>query len=146
MAAKMAAATRNLKWASRHEEFGLRLKGTVEEIWHVFENDAVNAVNAEAALVVFVGDKLDTMENEALYLVHQCQKKYGVHPCLIFFVPTCAYQLGIRVNSWLISLTFFSLWLILYVFKIPLTRVIRDSISLRLWNFAPLPLSFFCAF
>ena len=71
MSSKMAAATRNLKWASRHKEFGPRLKATVEEIRHVFENDAVNAVNAEAALVVFVGDKLDTMENEALYLVHQ---------------------------------------------------------------------------
>ena len=71
MSAKMAAATGNLKWASRHKEFGPRAKAAVEEIWHVFENDTVDAANAEAALAVFVDDKLETMENEALYLVHQ---------------------------------------------------------------------------
>lgn len=71
MSAKMAAATRNLKWASRHKEFGPRIEATVEEIWHVFENDTVDALNAEAALTVFVDDKLDTMENEAFSLVHQ---------------------------------------------------------------------------
>jgi PAS domain S-box-containing protein len=71
MSAKMAAATRNLKWASRYEEFGPRVKATVEEIRHVFENDALDAMNAEVGLMVFVDDKLDTMENEALSLVHQ---------------------------------------------------------------------------
>lgn len=71
MSAKMAAATRNLKWANRHKEFGPRVKATVEEIRHVFENDAVDAMNAEVGLMVFVDDKLDTMENEALSLVHQ---------------------------------------------------------------------------
>ncbi|MFB0555152.1 MAG: PAS domain S-box protein [Phycisphaerae bacterium] len=71
MSAKMAVATRNLKWASRHKEFGPRVEATVEEIWNVFENESVDALNAEAALTVFVDDKLDTMENEALSLVHQ---------------------------------------------------------------------------
>ncbi len=71
MSAKMAAATRNQKWANRHKEFGPRVEATVEEIWHVFENDSVDALNAEAALSVFVDDKLDIMENEAFSLVHQ---------------------------------------------------------------------------
>ncbi len=71
MSAKMATADRNPKWASRHEEFGPRIKATVEEIGQVFESDAVDAVNAEEALAIFVDDKLDTMENEALELVRQ---------------------------------------------------------------------------
>jgi PAS domain S-box-containing protein len=71
MSAKMVAATRDLKWANRYKEFGPRVQATVDEIWHVFENDTVDALNAEAALTVFVDDKLDTMENEALSLVLQ---------------------------------------------------------------------------
>lgn len=71
MSAKMAAAEQNPKWASRHEEFGPRVKAAVEKIRHVFENDAVDALNAEEALTVFVDDKLDTMENEALALVRE---------------------------------------------------------------------------
>jgi len=71
MSAKMAAATRNLKWANRYKEFGPRVQATVDEIWTVFENDDVDALNAEAGLMVFVNDKLDTMENEALALVYQ---------------------------------------------------------------------------
>ena len=71
MSAKMAAATRNLKWANRYKEFGPRVQATVDEIWTVFENDDVDALNAEAGLMVFVNDKLDTIENEALALVHQ---------------------------------------------------------------------------
>ena len=71
MSAKMAAATRNLKWASRNKEFGPRIKATAEEIRHVFENDTMDAENAEEGLTVFVDDKLDTMENNALELVRQ---------------------------------------------------------------------------
>ncbi len=78
MSAKMAAATRNLQWASRHREFGPRVEATVEEIWHVFENDSVDALNAEAALTVFVDDKLDIMENDALSLVQQGRHELAV--------------------------------------------------------------------
>ena len=56
MSAKMAAATRNLKWTNRHKEFGPRVQTTVDEIWTVFENDEVDALNAEAVLTVFVDD------------------------------------------------------------------------------------------
>ena len=61
MSAKMAAATKKLKWASRHKEFGPRG-------WYVPENDAANA---KAIVMVFGENKLDTMENEALNLVRQ---------------------------------------------------------------------------
>lgn len=61
MSAKMAAATKKLKWASRHKEFGPRG-------WYVPENDAANA---KAIVMVFGENKLDTMENEALNLMRQ---------------------------------------------------------------------------
>jgi len=67
----MAAADQNPKWASRYEEFGPRVKTAVEEIEQVFENDSVDAVDAKEALTIFIDDKLDTMENEALELVRQ---------------------------------------------------------------------------
>ena len=78
MSAKMAAATRNLQWANRHREFGPRVEATIEEIWHVFENDSVDALNAEAALTVFVDGKLDIMENDALSLVQQGRHELAV--------------------------------------------------------------------
>ena len=61
MSAKMAAATQNLKWASRHKEFGPRG-------WCFPENDAATA---KSILMIFGENKLDTMENEALDLVRQ---------------------------------------------------------------------------
>jgi len=71
MSAKMAAFTRKPQWISRHEESGPRVEAAVEEISHVFGNDTEDAVNARAALPVFVDDKLDAMEREALSLVRQ---------------------------------------------------------------------------
>jgi PAS domain S-box-containing protein len=71
MSAMIAAVDQDPKWASRHEEYGSRVQVTVREILNVFENDAVDAAYAKEALKLFVDDELDTMENEALALVHQ---------------------------------------------------------------------------
>jgi len=68
MSAKMAATTQNLKWVKQHKEIGPRIKATIEEIKRVSENDAIKV---GTILTVFVDDKLDKMENEALGLVHQ---------------------------------------------------------------------------
>jgi len=68
MSAKMAAATGNLKWVSRHEDFGPRVMPIVDERWHVSENEDVEA---GAILAAFADDKLVTMENKALVLVRQ---------------------------------------------------------------------------
>ena len=71
MSARMAALTGRPEWVNRHDEFGLRLEATIEEISRIFENDNVDAVNAKKALPVFVDDKLDTTECDALSLVRQ---------------------------------------------------------------------------
>ena len=68
MSAKMAAATGNLKWVSRHEDFGPRVMPIVDEKWHVSENEDVEA---GVILAAFADDKLVTMENKALDLVRQ---------------------------------------------------------------------------
>jgi len=61
MSAKMAAATQELSWVSRHKEFSPRG-------W-CFPGDG--AVNAGSILMVSGENKLDTMEHEALDLVRQ---------------------------------------------------------------------------
>ena len=68
MSAKMAAATGNLKWVSRHEDSGPRVIPIVDERWHVSEN---KDVEIGAILAAFAYDKLVTMENKALDLVRQ---------------------------------------------------------------------------
>ena len=72
MSAKMAAATGDLKWASRYEEFGQRGKPSVEDRWDVSEN---NAVKEEVILTVFADDQLTAMENRALELVRQGKRE-----------------------------------------------------------------------
>jgi hypothetical protein len=71
MSAMMAAVTKNLEWESRYKKFGPRAEATVKEIRHVFKSNTMDAEDAEEGLRVFVNDKLDTMENKALELVHQ---------------------------------------------------------------------------
>ncbi len=68
MSLKMAAATSDLKWASRYEEFDKREKPTIEESWDIFEN---NTAGADAVLTAFAEDKLAAMENNALELIRQ---------------------------------------------------------------------------
>jgi PAS domain S-box-containing protein len=74
MSAMLAAVTKNFDWEIRYREFDPRLKAVVKEIQYVFNTNTVDAKDAEEGLSVFVDDKLDTMENEALELVNQ--RKY----------------------------------------------------------------------
>jgi len=71
MSAKMAAFTQEPQWISRHEEFGPRVQAAVQDILHIFKNNAEDAANAKAALPIYVNHKLDNMEQEALSLVRQ---------------------------------------------------------------------------
>ncbi len=71
MSAKMAALTRDPQWADRHEESGPRVRATMSEISHIFENDTADAINAKRALPVFVDHKVDAMERKALSLAGQ---------------------------------------------------------------------------
>ncbi|MHC4581926.1 MAG: PAS domain-containing sensor histidine kinase, partial [Planctomycetota bacterium] len=71
MSAKMAAFSRDSQWVSRHEESGPRIQAAVQDILHIFEDNAEDAANAKAALPIYVNHKLDNMEQEALSLVRQ---------------------------------------------------------------------------
>jgi PAS domain S-box-containing protein len=67
MSANMAAATAEMKWANRYAEFGQRTRPEVEKNWSISEN---KDIGEEAILAGFASDKLATMENKALELVH----------------------------------------------------------------------------
>ena len=75
MSANMAAATQQPEWANRHEKTGPRIEAAVAKIHLVFEKGSVDAVNAEAALPVFVDDKLDKMERQALSMINEGKHK-----------------------------------------------------------------------
>ena len=68
MSAKMAAATGDLEWATRYEDFGPRTRPSIEDGWGIPEN---STIIEEAVLTVFADDKLTAMESEALELVRQ---------------------------------------------------------------------------
>ncbi len=75
MSAMMAAVTQNFDWEIRYRELDPRLKAVVKEIRRVFNINNLDAKDAEEGLSIFVDDKLDTMDNEALELMGQ--RKYN---------------------------------------------------------------------
>jgi PAS domain S-box-containing protein len=68
MSAKMAAATGDLQWVSRYEEFGPRVKPAVQESWSISKDDAATT---QGILSGFADDKLVKIEKDALELVRQ---------------------------------------------------------------------------
>lgn len=68
MSAKMAAATGDLEWANRYEDFGPRTRPSIEDSWAIPDN---STIREEAILTVFADDKLSALENEAVEQVRQ---------------------------------------------------------------------------
>ncbi|UCG56642.1 MAG: response regulator [Phycisphaerales bacterium] len=68
MSARMAAATGDLKWVTRYEDFGPRSNPATKDFLSVLSDDAVNA---GAVLTTLADDKLAAIESEALDLVRQ---------------------------------------------------------------------------
>jgi len=74
MSLKMAAATGDMKWADRYEEFGKREKPITEAGWDIPED---NAVGADAVLTAFAENKLAEIEKEALKLIRRGKYDYA---------------------------------------------------------------------
>ena len=74
ISAMMTAVTINSEWENRYRDFGPRAEAAIKDIRDVFGSNTTDAENAEEGLRVFVDDKLDIMENEALELVSR--RKY----------------------------------------------------------------------
>jgi len=95
MSAKMAAATGDLEWATRYEDFGRRTRPSVEDGWGIPEN---STIREEAVLTVFADDKLTAIESEALQLVRE--GKHGQAATLLqgqeYDDQKNAYQRGIE--------------------------------------------------
>jgi len=74
MSLKMAAATGDLKWASRYEEFGKREKPIIEASWDIPED---STVGADAVLTAFAENELTEIEKDALELIRQGNYDYA---------------------------------------------------------------------
>jgi len=68
MSVKMAAATGDLQWATRYEEFGPRVKPSIQESWSISKDDATTT---QGILSGFADDKLVKIEKDALHLIRQ---------------------------------------------------------------------------
>jgi PAS domain S-box-containing protein len=68
MSLKMAAATRDTKWADRYEELGKREKPIIQAAWDI---PGDSAVGADAVLTAFAENKLTEIEKEALELIRR---------------------------------------------------------------------------
>lgn len=68
MSVRMAAATGDMKWATRYEQAGQRIRPTIEETWDISEG---SSIGEDAILTAFADDKLKTMEDKALELIRK---------------------------------------------------------------------------
>ena len=74
MSLKMAAATGDMKWADRYEEFGKREKPIIQAIWNIPQD---STVAADAVLTAFAENKLGKIEKEALEVIRRGNVDYA---------------------------------------------------------------------